>query len=164
MLGLIEGTVESEMESIMLTERGFIAEATVDNIFLVERDEDWEKDSTKAIIKTPRAQYCLVGITRALAIKLLREEDYPVDDNADLMPIDLVGSNKECFMTGTGAGVMPVISVKGNTIGEGRPGPITKSLVRRIQETMDNPLFGLPLDAGSSEVEEYLGSPSLLHD
>lgn len=163
-LGLIEGTVESEMESIMLTERGFIAEATVDNIFLVERDEDWERDPSKVIIRTPRAQYCLVGITRALAIKLLREEGFPVDDDADLMPIDLVGSNKECFMTGTGAGVMPVISVKGNVIGEGLPGPITKSLVKKTQEAMDNPILGLPLDASLTEVEEYLSSPSHLYE
>ena len=163
-LGLIEGTVESEMESIMLTERGFIAEATVDNIFSVERDDDWEKDPSRVVIRTPRAQYCLVGITRALAIKLAREEGYTVYDEEDLMPIDLVGSNKECFMTGTGAGVMPVISVKGNEIGDGRPGPVTKNLVKKIQEAMDNPLYGLPLEASPREVEEYLRSPSRLYE
>ena len=163
-LGLIEGTVESEMESIMLTERGFIAEATVDNIFSVERDDDWEKDPSKVVIRTPCAQYCLVGITRALAIKLAREEGYTVYDEEDLMPIDLVGSNKECFMTGTGAGVMPVISVKGNEIGDGRPGPVTKNLVKKIQEAMDNPLYGLPLEASPREVEEYLRSPSRLYE
>ncbi len=162
-LGLIEGTVESEMESIMLTERGFIAEATVDNIFTVEHGDNWERDPSRVIIKTPRAQYCLVGITRALAIKLAREEGYTVDEEADLMPIDLVGSNKECFMTGTGAGVMPVISVKGNVIGDGRPGPITKNLVKKIQQAMDNPIYGLTIEAGSPEVEEYLGSPSHLY-
>jgi branched-chain amino acid aminotransferase len=163
-LGLIEGTVESEMESIMLTDRGFIAEATVDNIFTVERDEDWERDSSKVLVRTPRAQYCLVGITRALAIKLMRDEGYSVDDEADLMPIDLIGSNKECFMTGTGAGVMPVISIKANAIGDGRPGQITRALVKKIQEAMDNPILGLSIDAGSPEVDEYLESPSRLYE
>lgn len=161
-LGLMEGAAESDMESIMLTERGFIAEATVDNIFSIERNKDWERAPSKVKVQTPRAQYCLIGITRALTIKLLKEEGYTVDDDADLMPIDLVGENRECFMTGTGAGIMPVISVIGKDIGEGRPGPITKTLVKKIQAAMNNPSFGLSIDADPAEVEKYLSSPSLL--
>jgi branched-chain amino acid aminotransferase len=162
-LGLLEGAAEADMESIMLTERGFIAEATVDNIFSIDRGKNWENDPSKVIARTPRAQYCLIGITRALTIKLLKEQGYTVDDDADLMPIDLVGENRECFMTGTGAGVMPVISVIGKVIGEGLPGPITKSLVEKIQATMNNPSFGLSIDADSAEVDNYLSSPSLLY-
>jgi branched-chain amino acid aminotransferase len=162
-LGLLEGAGEADMESIMLTERGFIAEATVDNIFSIDRGKSWENDPSKVIARTPRAQYCLIGITRALTIKLLKEQGYTVDDDADMMPIDLVGENRECFMTGTGAGVMPVISVIGKVIGEGRPGPITKNLVEKIQATMNNPSFGLSIDADSAEVDNYLSSPSLLY-
>jgi len=162
-LGLLEGAAESDMESIMLTERGFIAEATVDNIFSIERSIDWESNPSKVMARTPRAQYCLIGITRALTIKLLKEQGYTVDDDADLMPIDLVGENRECFMTGTGAGIMPVISVIGKMIGDGRPGPITKSLVEKIQAAMNNPSFGLSIDADSEAVDNYLRSPSLLY-
>ncbi len=162
-LGLLEGAAESDMESIMLTERGFIAEATVDNIFSIERNEGWENNPSQVIVRTPRAEYCLIGITRTLTIKSLKEEGCTVDDEADLMPIDLVGDNKECFMTGTGAGVMPVISVAGNVIGDGRPGPITKSLVDKMQAAMNNPSFGLSIDADSAEVDKYLSSPSLLY-
>ncbi len=162
-LGLLEGAEETDMESIMLTERGFIAEATVDNIFSIERNKNWESDSSKVVARTPRAQYCLIGITRALTIKLLKKEGYTVDDDADLMPIDLVGENRECFMTGTGAGVMPVISVIDKVIGDGHPGPITKSLVEKIQATVNNPSFGLSIDADSAEVDNYLSSPNLLY-
>ncbi|UCC39751.1 MAG: aminotransferase class IV [Candidatus Aminicenantes bacterium] len=162
-LGLLEGAAETDMESIMLTERGFIAEATVDNIFSIERNKDWESDTSKVVARTPRAQYCLIGITRALTIKLLKEEGYTVDDDADMMPIDLMGENRECFMTGTGAGVLPVISVIGKVIGDGRPGPITKSLVEKIQATMNNPAFGLSIDADAAEIDNYLSSPSLLY-
>lgn len=161
-LGLLGGTSASDLESIMLTERGFIAEATVDNIFVIERSEGWDKDPSKVIVKTPRSEYCLVGITRAITIKLCKEKGYTVDDEADLMPIDLIGDNRECFMTGTGAGLMPVISIMGNPIGKGHPGPVTQNLVKEIQKAMDDPSMGLSINADSSEVEDYLSSASTL--
>ena len=35
----------------------------------------------------------------------------------------------ECFLTGTGAEVVPVVKIDGRAIGNGKPGPITKKLV-----------------------------------
>jgi branched-chain amino acid aminotransferase len=163
-LGLLEGTSSSELESIMLTERGFIAEATVDNIFVIERSEGWDKNPSKVIVKTPRSEYCLRGITRAIAIKLCKDRGYNVDDEADLMPIDLIGDNRECFMTGTGAGLMPVVSIMGNPIGEGRPGPVTQNLVKEIQRAMGDPSLGLSINTDPSGIEDYLKSLSVIED
>jgi branched-chain amino acid aminotransferase len=41
---------------------------------------------------------------------------------------------QECFLTGTGAEVMPVISIDGRTIGSGEPGRVTLDLLDRFRE------------------------------
>ena len=40
----------------------------------------------------------------------------------------------ECFLTGTGAEVIPVVKIDGRQIGAGQPGPVTHSLVTRYHE------------------------------
>ena len=39
----------------------------------------------------------------------------------------------ECFLTGTAAEVIAVVSLDGRTIGTGRPGPITQRLLERFR-------------------------------
>jgi branched-chain amino acid aminotransferase len=40
----------------------------------------------------------------------------------------------ECFMTGTGAEIMPVTKIDGRLIGDGGPGPVTKKLIKGFRE------------------------------
>ena len=146
----------------MLTRNGFVAEATVDNVFLVRRTAGWEADPGRVLVKTPRREYCLNGITRALTLALAREAGYTVDDEADLLPIDLVGEHNECFMTGTGAGVMPIIKIAGLTVGDGRPGPVTSRFVDQIRAAQASPEFGLSLHASPRELAAYLEGDGVL--
>jgi len=71
------------------------------------------------------------------------------------MPIDLVGPGRECFMTGTAAGIVPVVKVCGNTVGDGRPGDVTKRLLREIEGAMANHRYGLGIEASRQEVYKY---------
>jgi branched-chain amino acid aminotransferase len=162
-MALIEGTSKwNTLESLILTRDGFIAEATVDNLFLIMREPGWEKDPQRVQILTPRREYCLNGITRALVLRFCRDAGYRVDETADILPIDLVGPGRECFMTGTGAGVMPIVRVIGNNIGDGTPGPITRKLVQRIDKAVADPTCGLDLEATPEEVRAYLNGPGTL--
>lgn len=146
-LALREGTQEPGLvEALMLTLDGYVAEATVDNIFSVLHHPGWENDPSRVEIRTPSSEYCLVGITRDTVMKLAEKRGYRVVVRDDLLPIDFVGPGKECFMTGTGAGVMPITSVAGVGVGDGKPGPVTMGLVDDIQRMMDDPANGLPLD------------------
>lgn len=152
-LALQEGTEGVPyVESLMLTHDGFVAEATVDNIFSVYRHEGWESDPSRVEVRTPSADYCLEGITRATVIKLAERRGYRVSVRSDLLPIDLVGPNRECFMTGTGAGVMPIISLQDVPVGDGKPGPVTMGLVDDINAMMDDPANGLPLDTPKEQL------------
>ena len=158
-LGLIEGTRNLELfESLMLTADGSIAEATVDNVFCVIKENGHRTNPSKVRVLTPVPEYCLQGITRSCIIDFARKSGYKVEEVPDLMPIDLLGSNRECFMTGTGAGIMPIVKVYGHLVGNGKPGEVTKKLLGKIQEAMVNPAFGLDTSADRAQVYRYIRS------
>ncbi|MGD8818318.1 MAG: aminotransferase class IV, partial [Acidobacteriota bacterium] len=162
-MALVEGTRQwRTLESLILTRDGFLAEATVDNLFLIHRHAGWEQDPQQIEIRTPRREYCLNGITRALVLRFCREAGYRVNEEADLLPIDLIGKDRECFMTGTGAGVMPIVRIIGNEVGDGVPGPITSSLVKTIREAMQSPKYGLAVNATRDEIRSYIEGPGTL--
>ena len=41
---------------------------------------------------------------------------------------------EEIFLTGTGAEIVPVSSIDGRTVGNGRPGPITQKLLKAFRD------------------------------
>ena len=110
-------------EGLMLNAEGYIAEATADNIFIVR----------KGMIETP-AVHCgaLPGITRGCAIELARGAGLPVHEG-NITSYDLYTAD-ECFLTGTGAEIVPVRAVEGRPIGTGKPGPITCRLLDLFRE------------------------------
>jgi branched-chain amino acid aminotransferase len=101
-------------DALMLDYRGYIAEATGANIFLI-RD---------GVIHTPTPDCFLDGITRNSVIKLARQKGFEVVER-HIMP-DELPTFTEVFITGTAAEVTPV-----SEIGEHRfhPGNISLSLM-----------------------------------
>ncbi|HET7233651.1 MAG TPA: aminotransferase class IV [Longimicrobium sp.] len=157
---LVETRGEGCAETLMLTPSGFVAEATADNLFLVIRGAGWENDPARVRLVTPSADYCLNGITRALLMRAAAEAGYTVEESPSLLPADFTRPEREAFLTGTGAGVMPVTSVAGAPVGNGVPGPVTDALRARFQEYLADPGLGLSLDATADEVRSYLSTPS----
>jgi branched-chain amino acid aminotransferase len=158
-LALLEGTKgRGLVEALQLTKEGFIAEATVDNLFVVRKHAGWESDPAKVEVMTPSSEYCLVGITRETVLRIASRRGYKVTVRADLLPIDLVGPGKECFMTGTGAGVMPITAVEDVTVGDGVPGPVTIGLVEDLQKMMTDPACGISMDLPDNLVAEALAN------
>ena len=121
-LAKIEGTDAGAPEALMLNHKGDIAECTGDNIFLVRQ----------GTILTPSADAgILAGITRDTVIQLARESGRDVRE-LTVQRHDVYVAD-ECFLTGTAAEIIAVVSVDGRKIGEGVPGPVTKDLARRFQ-------------------------------
>lgn len=113
-LGKIEARQFGALEAIMLNDQGYVAECTADNVFIVHRGE----------ILTPAAsQGALKGITRGAIVDVAAALGLPLRE-ADLTRYD-VWCADECFLTGTGAEVIPVVKLDGRVIGTGKPGPIT---------------------------------------
>ncbi len=122
-LAKIEGSDAGCVEALMLNHKGEVAECTGDNIFIVQ----------KGILKTPPVDAgILEGITRNAVIRLAREAKVPVVETT-LLRHDIYIA-EECFLTGTAAEVIPVTSLDGRAIGQGKPGPITKDLLERFKK------------------------------
>ena len=129
-LAKVEARQAGCIEAVMLNQRGEVAECTADNIFVV-------KDGGLA---TP-APHCgiLQGITRQTVLELAVREDVPARETV-LTRFDLYTAD-ECFMTGSGAEIVPVVRIDGRTIGGGRPGEVTEKLrlaFRRLTGSSDS--------------------------
>jgi branched-chain amino acid aminotransferase len=153
---LIESQEAQSNETLMLTMEGFVAEATTDNLFMVSRQSGWDTEPSKVILSTPVAEYCLKGITRDRVLAYALELGFAVKETDAMRADELLGENKEVFLTGTAAGIVPVISVDGKKIGDGRPGEITKMLRSRLELDMINPQLGLCVYATAEEAKQYL--------
>jgi branched-chain amino acid aminotransferase len=104
-------------EAILMDENGLIAEASGENIFMVERG---------TLFTPPRSAPILDGITRDTVLILAREMGINVREESFTRG-QLYGAD-ECFFTGTAAEVTPVREVDGRRIGAGERGPITASI------------------------------------
>ncbi|MBN1818789.1 MAG: branched-chain-amino-acid transaminase [Sedimentisphaerales bacterium] len=113
----IEAIDAGVIEAIMYNHLGYVAEATGDNVFIIQ----------KGTIYTPPVQAgSLDGITRAVVIRLAREEGMEVVER-NLVRFDLYTCD-EFFLTGTAAEVIGVVGIDGRIVGDGNPGPITRRL------------------------------------
>jgi len=106
-------------EGIMLNSDGYVAEATGDNVFIVERGNLYTPPTYIGILE---------GITRSAVIGLAQQLQIPFAEK--VFTLTTLYNCDECFLTGTGAEVIPVIRVDQRVIGDGRPGPMTQSLIQ----------------------------------
>ena len=79
----------------------------------------------------PLSAGALYGITRGSGDGAGRAiSDLEVSE-PNLTRYDLFNAD-ECFLTGTGAEIVPVVKIDGRVIGTGKPGPVTEETVRAI--------------------------------
>ena len=119
----VEGQDAGTVEALMLNHKGEVAECTGDNIFIVKN----------GVLKTPPVDAgILEGLTRNAVIDLARKAGIPVEETA-MVRHDIYVAD-ECFLTGSAAEVIAVISLDGREIGTGKPGPITQQLLKLFRE------------------------------
>lgn len=138
--------------ALLLDPDGYVTEGTGSNFFLVK----------KGAIYTPEPRNVLRGITRASIM----------EDIAPRIGLDVVEKNiepydvytaDEAFVTSTPFCVLPVVSLDGLTIGDGRPGRVTNELLRAWSDLVNVDIVGqirgweTPAEAAAS------GAPSPYH-
>jgi branched-chain amino acid aminotransferase len=105
-------------EALMLDPHGFVATCNSTHFFIVTRGgEVWTSDG----------RFCLGGITRSNILRICHDSAIPALEKT--FSLTDVYNASEAFVTGTFAGVVPVRTVDGRTIGDGVRGPV----VRRLQ-------------------------------
>ena len=117
-LAKIEANNAGCEEAIMLNAEGFVAECTGDNVFIIKGNQ---------LLTPPLSAGALYGITRGVVMEIAQDAGLRVSE-PNLTRYDLFNAD-ECFLTGTGAEVVPVVKLDGRVIGSGKPGPITERLV-----------------------------------
>jgi branched-chain amino acid aminotransferase len=133
-LAKIEANNAGCEEAIMLNAEGFVAECTGDNIFIVKE---------RRLLTPPLSAGALYGITRGVVMDLAAQSGLTVGE-PDLTRYDLFNAD-ECFLTGTGAELVPVVKIDGRVVGTGKPGPVTESLVaqyRALTKASGEPIYG----------------------
>jgi branched-chain amino acid aminotransferase len=117
-LAKIEANNAGCEEAVMLNAEGFVAECTGDNLFIV---------SDGRLLTPPLSAGALYGITRRVVMDIALDAGLKVGE-PNLTRYDLFNAD-ECFLTGTGAELVPVVKIDGRVIGNGKPGPVTQRLV-----------------------------------
>lgn len=118
-------------EALMLDPHGAVATCNSTHFFIVRKGEVW----------TSRGMYCLGGITRGNVIQAAREIDLPIFEK-DFSLTEVYGAD-EAFVTGTFAGLVPVVDVDGRQIGDKRKpaiGPVTAKLNEQYKTMIDREL------------------------
>jgi len=110
-------------EAIMLTADGYVCECSADNLFIVRAGAVWTPPAYLGILK---------GITRGAIIELAAKIGVPLAEQ--VFTLHDVYTADECFLSGTGAELGPVVEVDARPIGTGRPGPLSARFLRAFRE------------------------------
>lgn len=112
-------------EAILLNAAGRVAEGSADNIFIIKRN---------ILITPPVTEGALDGITRGVVIELAAELNIPCRE-IPIAPYDLYTA-EECFITGTGAELIPVREIDGRGL-KYCPGPIYTQISAAFQQCVE---------------------------
>ncbi|MDH4101171.1 MAG: branched-chain-amino-acid transaminase, partial [Nitrospirota bacterium] len=116
-LAKIEAISLGVYEGIMCNHDGYVAEGTICNIFMVKNG---------VVHTAPLSAGILEGVTRKLVLDAAANNGIRLEET--LFTHEELYAADECFITNTTMEVMPVSTVDGRTIGDGRPGVLTKQL------------------------------------
>lgn len=122
-LAKIEAYKLGYQECLLLNNEGYVAECSGDNVFIVFEGK---------LITPPVSCGSLGGITRRAVLDVARKLGVEVEEKP-LARFD-VWTADECFLTGTAAKLIPLVELDGRSIGDGKPGPVTKKLLQGFNE------------------------------
>jgi len=116
-LAKLEAKQRGADEALLLNQAGRVAEASVANVFIVRDGE---------LLTPPTSDGALEGIVRMTVLELAGSLGIPAREKT-LGRFDFLAAD-EAFLTGSGAGIVPVTSLDQRRIGQGQPGPIYAKL------------------------------------
>ena len=129
-MNCISACIEAEIlgvdEGLMYDPNGFVSTCNSTNFFIIINDEVW----------TSSGEFCLNGVTRGSVIKLCRDNNIIVHEKNFL--IEEVLNADEAFVTGTFAGIIPVVEIDGVTF---KKGDFTRRLSNLYRTDIDEVLL-----------------------
>jgi len=113
-------------DALFLTLDGRVSEATAANLFVV---------AGQTLATPPLSAAILAGTTRTWLIAQAERLGLTLAE-VDLRPAELLAAD-EAFLTGSVAGIVPLVSLDGRPIGKGVPGPRTRILRMAREDWID---------------------------
>jgi branched-chain amino acid aminotransferase len=110
-------------EGLMVAADGSVLEGLSSNVFAVLR----------GVLRTEQER-ALLGVTRSLVLEVAAAV-LPIVETA--VSRDDLAAADECFITSVSREVMPVVRIDGRDVGDGRPGPMTREIIRRFAELVE---------------------------
>jgi D-alanine transaminase len=107
-------------EAWLYDDRGYVTEGSSSNAWIVD---DGDRPLTH-----PTDHRILGGVTRDVVLELARGEGIEVAERP--FSLDEARRAREAFLTSTTSWVLPVTTIDGTPVGDGRPGPVTRRLMR----------------------------------
>ena len=117
-LAMGEAQRAQAFDAVMLNGEGLVTEGTTSNVWIV-------RDGT---LITPSLDVGILGgITRGALLGICRREEGLEAREQAFGPLELREA-QECFLSSSTRELVPVVSVDGSPLGDGRPGPLTRKL------------------------------------
>lgn len=139
-LAKIEANSAGADDAILLDHRGFVSEASVTNIFLVKEGK---------VVTPSTSAGILHGITRDRIIRLCFDLGLEVEQR-DVTPFELAVAD-EVFIVGTKSELAAVGSIRGNNVGNGGAGPLTRRLYQEFSKVVLRAEEGTPVYEAEAE-------------
>ena len=108
-------------ECLMYDEMGLVTEGSSTNAWIVDENGKLRTRDTQANI--------LRGVTRTQLLAMIAEEGVELDERP--FSVEEAKRAREVFVTASSTFVMPLVSLDGTRIGDGKPGPIATRLRER---------------------------------
>jgi D-alanine transaminase len=124
-----QAAAEAGVAEAWMLEDGFVTEGSSSTAFIITKD--------KRIVTRPLSNAVLPGITRLSVMRLAAENGLPVEER--LFRLDEAHAAAEAFLTSASMLVTPVVTIDGEPVADGRPGPLTRRLRTLYLEMADAP-------------------------
>ena len=111
-------------EAWLVDERGYVTEGSTSNAYVVDR--------RGRLTTHPTDERILGGVTRDVMLELARADGVEVVERP--FSVEEARVAREAVLTSTTSWVLPVTRIDGAPVGDGRPGPVTRRLMRLYGE------------------------------
>jgi branched-subunit amino acid aminotransferase/4-amino-4-deoxychorismate lyase len=122
-----EAAAKGMEEALWFTTDHLLAEACFCNVFLVLNGQ---------VLTPPLDTPVLPGIVRQAVLELCAEAGIGCDDRRPLIIREMLTA-QEIFLTSACSGIRPVVRVERHTVGEEKPGPVTRRLMAAYQDLLE---------------------------
>ena len=122
----IEAEKKGADEGLMFDPNGYVTTCNSTNFFIIRSGE----------VLTSTGEYCLKGITRSTVISICKQNQIPIHEKN--FSIDDVYTADEAFVTGTFAGITPVVEIDGRQINNNLRGELTKTLQNYYKDQVNS--------------------------